>query len=105
PLPELPVQYSDYVMWQRERVLGGTLEAQLNYWKEQLKALPPPLDFSMAKKRAKEHNYQGGTFSFVLEAGLIDRLEQLSRMQGVTLFMTLLSGFELLLHGYTGEKD
>src|SRR5207302_509148 len=91
PLPELTIQYCDYVMWQREQVRDGAAEPQFRYWREQLRQWPDALDFPMAQKGATDHRHEGAAVNFVLEPRLMTRLQLLSKQQGVTLFMTLLA--------------
>ncbi|HEX8559178.1 MAG TPA: amino acid adenylation domain-containing protein [Pyrinomonadaceae bacterium] len=102
-LPELPVQYADYALWQRERLEGGELERQLAYWEERLAGLPEALELPTDGPRRPSSRRRGGVVEFSLPAGLTASLKTLSRREGATLFMTLLAGFEALLYRHTGQ--
>ncbi|MDP1666746.1 MAG: amino acid adenylation domain-containing protein [Methylobacter sp.] len=103
-LPELPVQYADYSVWQREWLQGEVLERQLSYWKTQLADLTV-LELPTDKPRPKQPSYQGAQEVIQLSAALAQGLKDLSRQQNVTLFMTLLAAFQVLLHRYSGQED
>src|ERR1700677_1134463 len=103
-LSELKIQYSDYAVWQREYLESGVGNEQLGYWKEQLegmRALELPLDGA----RPGVQSYRGASRRVVLSAERSEQLRQLSRSEGVTLFMTLLAGFQVLLSRWSGEED
>ncbi len=104
-LPELPVQYADYSQWQRKWLQGDVLERQLGYWKKQLEGAPPLLEFPTDRPRPAIQTFCGDRQSIVLPRVLSDALKELSRQEGVTLFMTLLAAFQVLLHRYSGQKD
>ncbi|MDH3637084.1 MAG: amino acid adenylation domain-containing protein [Gammaproteobacteria bacterium] len=104
PLEELAVQYADYAVWQREWLQGKELEAQLGYWKDQLSGLSR-LELPMDRPRPAAPTYAGGQHRFSLGRSLTAGLRQLSRDSGVTLFMTLLAAFQVLLHRYSGQED
>lgn len=103
-LPKLPIQYPDFAVWQREWLQGEVWEAQLAYWRHQLGDLPMlqlPADFP----RPSVQTFRGATRSFVLPKPLTEALGALSQREGVTLFMTLLATFKVLLYRYTGQED
>lgn len=102
-LPELPIQYADFAHWQREWLQGEVLNAQLSYWRQQLKAVPM-LNLP-SSPRPLMPSYQGASQLLELPQQLLDALEQLSQQAGVTLFMTLLAAFQALLHRYTEQTD
>ena len=104
PLPELPIQYADYAVWQREWVKGEILEKQLSYWKTQLSNIPV-LELPTDRSRPAIQTSCGARQSMVLSRVLSDQLNDLSRNQEVTLFMTLLAAFQTLLCRYTGQDD
>jgi amino acid adenylation domain-containing protein len=104
PLAELPVQYADFAKWQREWLKGDVLNKQLTYWKEQLRDAPL-LELRTDRPRPKVFSSQGSTVPINLPAGLLRELKALSRKQNVTLFMTLLAAFNVLLHRHTGQDD
>ena len=104
-LAELPVQYADYAVWQREYLSGEVLEQQLGYWMKQLAGAPPVLELPSDRPRPEEQTHRGGQHEVELRAGLSDQLRALSRREGVTLYMTLLAAFDVLLHYHTGQRD
>jgi amino acid adenylation domain-containing protein len=104
-LPELPVQYADYAVWQREWLTGEAFEPQLAYWRGQLAGAPAVLELPTDFPRPRVQSYRGATEKRLLSRGLLEKLEGLSRQEGATLFMTLLAGFQLLLSRYTGQED
>ncbi|HEV2962448.1 MAG TPA: amino acid adenylation domain-containing protein, partial [Candidatus Angelobacter sp.] len=103
-LPELPIQYADYTMWQREWLEGGGLEEQLAYWQEQLAGvslLQLPTDWP----RPSAQSQNGAAHEFVIAADLTQKLKKLAEAQGATLFMVLLAAFQTLLYRYSGQDD
>jgi amino acid adenylation domain-containing protein len=104
-LPELPVQYADFADWQRHWLAGEVLESQLAYWKGQLKGVPPLLELPADHSRPIVQSFRGAHQSLDLPENLSVELKALSRQQSVTLFMTLLSAFKILLHYYTSRDD
>jgi amino acid adenylation domain-containing protein len=104
-LPELPVQYADFACWQREQLPGEVFETQLAYWKEKLWDAPVVLKLSTDRPRPPVQTFHGTRRAFVLPESLRQGLKALSRQEHVTLFMTLLAAFKVLLYGYTGQKD
>ena len=105
PLPKLSVQYADYAYWQRQRLQGEFLEHHINYWKKQLAEAPAYLELPTDRLRPPIQTFQGQGEQFQLDAQLTQKLKQLSQKSGVTLFMTLLSAFSILLNRYTNQKD
>jgi non-ribosomal peptide synthetase component F len=105
PLPELTIQYADYAVWQREQLQGELLEEQLSYWKEQLRGAPAVLELPTDRPRPSVQSYRGAVESFTLSRELSEGMKQLSQREGVTLFMTLLAAFDVLLSRYTGQED
>ncbi|HXQ69673.1 MAG TPA: MupA/Atu3671 family FMN-dependent luciferase-like monooxygenase, partial [Pyrinomonadaceae bacterium] len=104
PLPELPIQYADFAIWQREWLQGSVIESMLAYWKPQLEGLGA-LDLPSDRPRPPVQTSKGSTYSFALPESLSASLNSLSRSQGVTLFMTLLAALQVLLSRYTGAED
>jgi len=105
PLPELSIQYADYAVWQRNWLQDEMLETQLDYWKEALKGSLPVLELPTDRPRPNIQTHNGTTASLLLSADLTEKLNTLSRREGVTLFMTLMSAFQVLLLRYTGQED
>jgi amino acid adenylation domain-containing protein/non-ribosomal peptide synthase protein (TIGR01720 family) len=105
PLPELAIQYVDFAVWQRQFLQGDVKESQINYWRKQLALAPALLELPTDRPRPKVQTMQGAHQFFLLPLELTQALELLSRQEGVTLFMTLLTAFDILLYRYTGQTD
>jgi amino acid adenylation domain-containing protein len=105
PLPPLPIQYADFAIWQRDVRQEGLLEAQLNYWRQQLADASFVLDLPADRPRPAVQTSRGATQPFLLDKSLTEALVQLSQRENVTLFMTLLAAFQVLLYRYTGQAD
>ncbi|WP_373528907.1 amino acid adenylation domain-containing protein [Nostoc sp.] len=105
PLPELSIQYVDFAIWQQQWLQGEVLEAQLAYWKQQLAGAPAFLALPTDRPRPPVQTFQGATQSFQLPKSLSVALKALSQSEGVTLFMTLLAAFKVLLYRYTGQSN
>lgn len=105
PLPELPVQYADFAVWQRNWLQGEVLQTQLDYWKEKLKGSLPILELPADRPRPNIQTHNGSTASLLISPELTESLNTLSRREGVTLFITLMSTFQVLLLRYTGQED
>ncbi len=103
-LPELPIQYADYAVWQRKWLRGERLERQLAYWRRQLEGIGP-LELPTDQPRPMLPSHRGATLRLQLSPELSDALQNLSRREGMTLFMTLLAAFQMLLHRYSGQDD
>jgi amino acid adenylation domain-containing protein len=104
PLAELPVQYADYAAWQRERLDDEALARLLAYWKPALAELPA-LELPTDRPRPHIASHRGGRIAFKIDEGLTRALKELCRRERVTLFMTLLAAFQVLLHRYSGQED
>ncbi|HVB55147.1 MAG TPA: amino acid adenylation domain-containing protein [Candidatus Acidoferrales bacterium] len=104
-LPALPIQYADFAHWQRQWLEGEVLETQLTYWKKQLGGAPPLVELPTDHPRPTIQTFHGAHQSLRLAKNIGAGLKTLSRQQGVTLFMTLLAAFEILLHSYTSQDD
>jgi amino acid adenylation domain-containing protein len=105
PLPELPLQYADYAVWQRGWLSGGVLEEQIDYWKEQLAGAPPALELPTDRPRPPVQSFRGAQQSFALSPELTAAIKDLARREGATLYMVLLAAFDVLLHRHTGQDD
>ncbi|BCL84574.1 non-ribosomal peptide synthetase [Ktedonobacteria bacterium brp13] len=103
-LAELPIQYADYALWQREWQ-EKTFETQLTYWKQQLKGAPAILSLPGDHPHPPAQSYQGALYYFTLPEPLSQAISALSRQEDATLFMTLLAAFQVLLARYTGQDD
>ena len=104
-LAPLPIQYADFAVWQKQWLQGDVLQSQLNYWQNQLTAAPPLLSLPTDHPRPAVQSFVGTQQEFSLSPKLSQALTELSRQQGVTLFMTLLAAFDALLYRYTGSSD
>ncbi|HZF14101.1 MAG TPA: amino acid adenylation domain-containing protein, partial [Thermoanaerobaculia bacterium] len=105
PLPELPVQYADFAVWQRSWLAGEVLEAQLAYWREQLAGAPTLLELPTDRPRPAVQSRRGRRQPVALEEGLAPRLAAFSRQAGVTPFMTLLAVFGALLGRWANQPE
>ncbi|HKG81323.1 MAG TPA: condensation domain-containing protein, partial [Pyrinomonadaceae bacterium] len=104
-LPSLPIQYADFAAWQRNWLQGDVLEEQFAYWQQQLGGTLPILELPADRPRPALQTYNGSTLSFSLSRPLSESLKSLCKAKGVTLFMTLLAAFKVLLYRYTGQED
>ena len=104
PLDEPKIQYLDYTVWQHNWLKGKILEEQLAYWRKQL-ADVPVLEFPADYSRAHFREQAGAKIDWKLPEKLSSDLNELSQREGVTLFMTLLAAFQLLLSRYSGQND
>ncbi len=103
-LPQLPVQYADYALWQRTYLQGGAWDKKLDYWKQKLHdtaALQIPTDY----KRPPLQSNRGALSGFRLSKEVSTGLQQLSQQHGATMFMTLLAAFKVLMYRYSGQSD
>lgn len=105
PLPELEIQYADFAEWQREYLRGEVLEQQLAYWRKQLADAPPAIELPTDKPRPALQSMHGATHRVFMSRDLGERLHAFSRAEGVTLYMTLLAAFNVLLARYTGQDE
>jgi amino acid adenylation domain-containing protein len=105
PLPDLSIQYADYANWQRGWLQGEVLERQLSYWKQQMAGAPPVLELPVDYARPEAQSFRGAHQSITFSDSLSAQLQQLSRREGVTLFMTLLAAWQILLSRYSGQQD
>ncbi|WP_414526541.1 condensation domain-containing protein [Nodularia chucula] len=103
-LPGLPIQYADFALWQREWLQSEEIQIQLVYWRQKLAALPT-LEIPTDYPRSALQKFQGKTESYLLPKNLLESLKNLSKQQGVTLFMLLLTAFKILLHRYSQQDE
>ena len=101
----LPVQYTDYVVWQRSWLEAGEQARQLEYWQAQLGAQHPVLQLPTDRPRGVDVQYHANSHSIELPAELVQRLRQHASDQGASLFMVLLAAWQALLYRYTGQSD
>ncbi|WP_254173999.1 amino acid adenylation domain-containing protein [Planktothrix pseudagardhii] len=104
-LPELPIQYADFAVWQRQWLQEDILESQLAYWKQQLSGAPEILELPTDRVRKATQTFRGACHRQALSKELTEALMILSQRKGVTLFMTLLAALFTLLYRYTEQTD
>jgi hypothetical protein len=105
PLVELPVQYADFAVWQKQWIESEVLEEQLNYWKQQLGDDLPVLELPLDRPRPAIQTFDGSSHEITLSESIAKTIKTLNREEGVTLFMTVLAAFQTLLHRYNGQDD
>ena len=105
PLPDLPVQFADYAIWQRQSQGIELLRSQLNYWTQKLGGKLPILDLPTDHPRPVFQTFNGSTIHTVFPSELALQVKQLCKQQEVTLFMMLLAAFDVLLYRYSGQED
>jgi non-ribosomal peptide synthetase component F/thioesterase domain-containing protein len=103
-LPELPVQYGDYAIWQRNQAAGPAIQSELAYWKNQLKDLPL-LDFPSDHPRQALPTYDATITSILLPVGLTDAIKEIANREGATFFNTMLAALAMVMRQYTGQED
>ncbi|MDH5256165.1 MAG: condensation domain-containing protein, partial [Gammaproteobacteria bacterium] len=104
-LPELPVQYADFAVWQRDWLTGPELDRQVAFWREHLTGAPALLDLPLDRPRPRLQTYRGNRVGHGLSPGLTENLRQLAAAEGVTLFMLLFAAFNVLLSRWSGQQD
>ncbi|HEV7508323.1 MAG TPA: amino acid adenylation domain-containing protein [Thermoanaerobaculia bacterium] len=104
-LPPLAVQYADFAVWQRQWLQGEELARQLGYWRRQLEGDPKALDLPFARPRPERPTHRGTFRKFEIGPELATDLRELSQREGVTLFMTLMAAFQVLLYRFSGQEQ
>ena len=104
-LPELPIQFADYAVWQRQNLLGEAFNQHLEYWQQQLADAPALLELPTDRPRPAVQTFRGAQQTVSLPRELHNELLALSRCEGVTPFILLLTAFKALLVHYTGQDD
>ncbi len=105
PLPDLPVQYADFAVWQRRCLRGEALERELAFWREQLAGAPEVLKLPVDRPRASRASHHGEVRTRRLSPELAADAVAFSRRSDATAFMTLLAVWQLQLHLYSGQRD
>jgi len=105
PLPQPALQYADFAVWQRRCLDAGLLDEQLDYWRRTLAHAPTMLELPTDHPRPPVQSERGARRSLWMSTSLAERLWDVSRSEGGTLFMTLMAALNLLLHRYTGQDD
>lgn len=104
PLPELPIQYADYAVWQRQQLDGAAIAPHLQYWREKLAGLPT-LELPTDRPRPVMPSLRGARHCLALDRDLTLKLKDLAREQGVTLFVVLLAAFKALLLRHARQDE
>jgi amino acid adenylation domain-containing protein len=104
PLEELPIQYADFAVWQREWLKGEALEGQMNYWRKQLE-YAPELKLPTRNSPQRYDAPFGASYLQIFPADVARAVKSYSEEKKVTLFMLLLAAFAIALHRLTGQRD
>lgn len=104
PLPELPIQYADYAVWQRNRAESEIYRKQAAYWTKRLTGLPFVLEVPTDFPRPPIQNFRGARVYTRYSKKLLDALRELSRREGVTMFTLALAAYKALLYRYTSQE-
>ncbi|HYG63055.1 MAG TPA: amino acid adenylation domain-containing protein, partial [Thermoanaerobaculia bacterium] len=105
PLPELPVQYADFAVWQREQLQGGRLESHLEYWRRQLDGLPPLMRLPTDRPRPPVQTYRGARQTLFISREESAAIRALAVREGTSPFVVLLAAFQALLGRWSHEED
>jgi natural product biosynthesis luciferase-like monooxygenase protein len=104
-LPPIDVSYLDYVDWQSRMLADKRGEDLLQYWKRQLSGCSLLLELPTDFPRKQFQTFRGATHTIKLAQGLLAKLKKLASAERVELYQLLTSAFQLLMHGYSGQKD
>ena len=105
PLPPLPIQYSDFAVWQRNWLQGETLDNLREYWQEALRGAPDVLRLPTDKPRPKHQTFNGAHYSLGLGKALSQKLNRFCEQNDLTPFMVLMGAYQIMLSRYAGQKD
>ncbi|WP_371507681.1 amino acid adenylation domain-containing protein [Bradyrhizobium sp. ORS 285] len=105
PLPELPIQYADYAVWQRRWLEETALQRQLEYWTVQLAGAPGSIELATDRPRPAVPSFRGAVHRLTVDQACTAALTRLARQDGATLFMVLLAAFDVLLSRWSGQND
>lgn len=105
PLPDLPIQYADFAVWQRDWLRGDVIERQLAYWRRQLASAPPCVEMPTDRPRPPVQTYAGAYQATSIPPTIVQSFRQHAQREGATMFMALAAAFALLVHRYTGQDD
>lgn len=103
-LPELPVQFADYALWERERLQGEQLEKLVGYWRETLGGLDT-VQMPTDRPRPLLQSFDGGIARLPMGRAVLQGLRALARSEGTTLYVAVLAAVQTLLHRYSGQDD
>jgi hypothetical protein len=104
-LPELPLQYRDFALWQRSRLSGEWLERELAYWRDRLAGAPTVLELPMDRPRPLRQTFDGALVPIELSRELGEATLGVSRAAQATPYMLLLAVFAVLLYRVGGQDD
>ena len=104
PLPELPIQYADFALWQRRQLSTETLDEQLAFWRSHLDNAPD-LRLPIDSPRPASQSFAGARQYTTISPEIVERLKWTGQREGATLFIALLSAFVVLLQRYCGQDD
>ncbi|HVH12672.1 MAG TPA: condensation domain-containing protein, partial [Longimicrobium sp.] len=105
PLPEPALQYADFAVWQRAWLSGETLERQVAWWHEHLSGAPALLELPTDRPRPPTQSHRGDAHAWTIPADVAESVRALARREGATLFMVLLSAWDVLLARWSGQDD
>jgi amino acid adenylation domain-containing protein/non-ribosomal peptide synthase protein (TIGR01720 family) len=105
PLAELPIQYGDYAVWQREQLSGERLEEHLAFWRESLRGVSPVLELPTDRPHPPVQSYRGGLYGAALDPALVERVRALAQREHTTFHVVLQAAFQALCFRYTGQED
>jgi hypothetical protein len=104
-LPELPVQYGDFSLWQRDRLSGDGLRDELEHWAGVLAGAPAALELPTDHPRPPDPTYRGGRVRHCLDEPLAARLEEVAQAHGASLFMVVLAAYGMVLSLLSGQRE
>lgn len=104
-LAEQSIQFADYSIWQREVFTKEYMESNIDYWREKLKDAPPLLDLYTDKVRPQRQTFQGKTSYFNISNEVLQKINEINRNTGTSMFMILLTSYYILLHYYSNQSD
>ena len=105
PLPELPVQFADFVWWQQKLLRLGLVKNHFAYWKKQLGGPSPVLEFQKGQRRKRNVSFRTSRRLFEFDPTLCAGINALARQESSTPFMVILTALNILLHRFTGQRD
>jgi len=104
-LTELPIEYTDYVRWEAERLSGSRGEDLWDYWRRRLDQLTPELYLPTVRRSSPTQARRGASITFTLDYEFTEGIKRIARRHGATLYVTLLAAFKALLYRYSGQDD
>jgi amino acid adenylation domain-containing protein len=104
-LPDVRLQYADYALWEQGAGATAEVENQVRYWKDKLGGTLPVMDLPGDRPRPAVPSFRGASIAVDVPADVSAELDALSRREGVTPFVILLTALNALLHRYTRERD